>query len=455
MKKNGNIRWPIHKLYKISKLDNLIIPFKALKINFRALSWVFVIVAISANTHVGAQTGGSHDKITPDTAHLKLNDSIARQKDAIDILAYWFHRQRSYEKDTTEKKAGKLFLSVLPGIGYADENGFSVVANVIGAFYTSEGKDANISSVSIAPNITQKNQFICPLVSDVWTKGNKLDFLSDLRYYIYPSVTYGLGGNTTLADADKINYQFIRFYQQVLKELAPDLVGGIGYNLDYHYDIKDNIGGTYEGGGITDFSRYDGGHINPTSSSSGLSVNLLYDTRRNLINPVGGGSYANIFLRQNLTALGSDANYETVLLDFRKYFRFPYNSHNVLAIWNFYWLTIGNNPPYLDLPSTSWDTYSSSCRGYPQDRYRGRNMLYLEAEYRMSLSRNGLFGAVVFSNLQAFSQEWPNNSINTLIPAVGAGFRFKINKLSNTNFCLDYGIGRDGGTVFLNLGELF
>ena len=82
-------------------------------------------------------------------------------------------------------------------------------------------------------------------------------------------------------------------------------------------------------------------------------------------------------------------------------------------------------------------------------------MLYLEAEYRMSLTRNGLLGAVVFSNVQGFSQQWPSNSITTLDPAVGAGLRLKMNKLSNTNLCVDYGWGRDGGNIFLNLGEVF
>jgi len=402
-----------------------------------ALSCLLCFLFICMYGIASAQAYAASDETPPaikiDSTHTKANDSISRQRDINDVFATWFHQQRSYEKDTSAKKAHKLYVSLIPGIGYAEENGFFITAEVIGAFYTSNDKDANISSITVAPDVTQKKQIILPIVTNIWTPGNKLDFQSDIRYYLYPSITYGLGGNTTPADLDPINYQFIRVYQQALKKLAPDLVGGVGYNLDYHYDIQETpTASDVEGGKETDFEKYDGGHVLPTSSSSGLSLNLLYDTRRNLLNPVAGGTYANIFLRQNLTALGSNTNYESALLDFRKYFQFPYGSRNVLAFWNYYWLTFGGPPPYLDLPSTNWDTYATSGRGYIQDRFRGRDMMYLEAEYRMNLSKNGLLGAVVFSNLQAFSQEWPNNSINTLIPAVGAGLRIKMNKLSNT-----------------------
>ncbi len=420
------------------------------------LSALFIFLALISSANAQAENEGTSAPIKKDSTHAVINDSLSRLKDVNDVFAVWFHQQRSYQKDTSAKRAHKLFVSLIPGVGYAEENGFFVTAEVIGAFYTSENKDENISSITIAPDVTQKKQLILPIVTNIWTPGNKIDFQNDIRYYIYPSITYGLGGKTTPADLDPINYQFIRFYQQVLKKLAPDLVGGIGYNLDYHYDITETpTASDVEGGKETDFERYDGGHILPTSSSSGLSLNLLYDTRRNLLNPVAGGTYMNVLIRQNLTMLGSNTNYENVQLDFRKYFQFPYGSRNILAFWNYYWFNFSGQTPYLDMPSTNWDTYSTSGRGYIQDRFRGRDEIYLEAEYRINFMKSGLIGAVVFSNMQAYSQQWPNNAITTLIPAAGAGLRIKINKLSNTNLCVDYGIGRDGGNIFLNLGEIF
>jgi len=68
-------------------------------------------------------------------------------------------------------------------------------------------------------------------------------------------------------------------------------------------------------------------------------------------------------------------------------------------------LRFNGNPPYLDLPSTGWDTYSNTGRGFIQGRYRRKNMVYLEAEYRFKVSKSGLLGGVVFANAQSLT-EW-------------------------------------------------
>ena len=82
-------------------------------------------------------------------------------------------------------------------------------------------------------------------------------------------------------------------------------------------------------------------------------------------------------------------------------------------------------------------------------------MLYFETEYRFGLTANGLLGAVVFTNLQAFS-EWPSNQFETLHPAGGFGLRMKLNKQSDTNIDLDYGFGVDGSHgLTVNVAEVF
>ena len=66
-------------------------------------------------------------------------------------------------------------------------------------------------------------------------------------------------------------------------------------------------------------------------------------------------------------------------------------------------LLFKGNPPYLDLPSTGWDSYNNTGRGYVQGRYRGKDLMYLESEYRFGITRNGLFGGVVFANAETVS----------------------------------------------------
>jgi hypothetical protein len=69
--------------------------------------------------------------------------------------------------------------------------------------------------------------------------------------------------------------------------------------------------------------------------------------------------------------------------------------------------------------------------------------------------RNGLLGGVVFCNAGSVS-ELRNNRFEVIYPGFGIGLRIKFNKFSNTNACLDYGIGTKGSRGFFgNLGEVF
>ncbi len=340
------------------------------------------------------------------------------------------------------------FFAILPGIGYAPQLGFSFDLTTNLSFYIDSGHQANISTITVEPIYTFNHQFFVSMISNIWTKGNKLNLQGDWRFYSYPSQIYGLGGHTTLKNSAGVDYSHARFYQYMLFQLAPDLLFGPGYSLDHYWNIKtDNKGA----GNALDYQSYG---ITPTSVSSGLSLNFLYDTRRNANNP-RPGQFLNIVYRPNVTWMGSNTNWQSLIIDARKYFSFPANSDNILAFWSYDWLTVSGKPPYLDLPSTGWDTYANMGRGYIQGRFRGSNLLYFESEYRFRLSKNGLFGGVVFANIQTVSN-YPSNAFDTYFPAFGAGLRIKANKFSNLNISLDYGIGVGGANgFFFNIGEVF
>jgi hypothetical protein len=152
--------------------------------------------------------------------------------------------------------------------------------------------------------------------------------------------------------------------------------------------------------------------------------------------------------------MGSSGNWQSLQFDLRKYIRVSDSNNNILALWSLLWFTHGN-VPYLDLPGTGLDMFNNSGRGYIQGRFLGRNMLYLESEYRFGITSNGLLGAVVFANAQSVS-EYPSDEFKKIAPALGTGLRIKMNKHSNTNICIDYAVGiNNSNGFFLNLGEIF
>jgi hypothetical protein len=386
-----------------------------------------------------------HDVLTPPPAVSNPDSIMSSQKDVIDIVNFILKRKTTYIPDSLKVKPGKLLFAILPGVGYTLVTGLTFVTSSNVSFYTGKPSTTNLSSVSsISEFSIFDHQILIPLESNIWTKGNKFNLLGDWRYYRYPTYTYGLGGSSSLSKADLIDYSYVRVYQEVLTKIHSNYYAGLGYNLDYHINIKEK--------GVGDFQTYND---NATQTvSSGMLFHLLYDDRKNVNNPLQG-SFGSISYRPNLTYLGSDQNWQELLCEFRKYIKLSPNSDNVLAFWNLDWFTFGGKVPYFDLPSTGWDTYSNFGRGYIQGRLRGSNMLYLEGEYRFGILRNGLIGGVVFANMQSVS-EMQTTDFKTFLPGGGVGLRFKVNKFSDANFCVDYGMGLDGsGGLFFNVCEVF
>ena len=153
--------------------------------------------------------------------------------------------------------------------------------------------------------------------------------------------------------------------------------------------------------------------------------------------------------------MGSDVNWQSLLIDARKYIHFPATSPNTLAFWTYDWFTVSGKPPYLNLANTACDTYLNMGRGYIQARFRGQNLVYFESEYRFKILNNGLIGGVAFLNAQSYTEQ-ESKRFEVVSPGYGVGLRFKFNKFSNTNIALDYGWGSHGSQgIFANLGEVF
>jgi outer membrane protein assembly factor BamA len=225
---------------------------------------------------------------------------------------------------------------------------------------------------------------------------------------------------------------------------------GAGYDYDLHYNIsypEDSVKQSIVPGFI--YLKENGSQ----SISSGPILNFLIDTRNNLVNP-SKGYYLAVDYRINSESLGSTNNWNSVLLDTRKYIRFDQNRQNLLAFWAFYWAVTGGEAPYLDLPSIGWDNYNGSGRGFQQNRYRSDKLVYFETEYRKDISANGLLGFVLFANIHAVS-EYSTNKFLYWHPAAGTGLRLKFNKISKTNIGLDFGASKDYFGVYFSMGEVF
>ncbi|WP_428330113.1 hypothetical protein [Mucilaginibacter sp.] len=372
--------------------------------------------------------------ITPDTV---------KQLDMYDVIAKLFHKKNEQGGDSVGVKP---VFSIVPALGYTLQSKLALTLAGNVAFRLTPG--SKISTITINTAYTQTKQIIIPIQSSIWTNDNEYNFVGDIRYYRYPQSSYGLGSNSNIANEQPMRYSFFRFNETVLKRLLPNLYAGAGYILDDHWHIThkkviDGAPSDYEAYGATRSSR-----------SSGITLNMLFDSRDNSIN-AEKGFYGAVQYRDNEKVLGSNGRWQSLVIDVRKYIRFPEGTDNVLALWSYNWLVLGGRPPYLDLPANTWDPYSGTGRGYIQGRFRGAQMVYAESEYRFNITRNRLLGGVVFVNAESFSAA-PGTALQSVQPAFGPGLRLKLNKVSKTSIAVDYGIGRQGSRgVFINVGEIF
>ncbi|WP_255486616.1 hypothetical protein [Mucilaginibacter sp. SP1R1] len=376
------------------------------------------------------------------------NDTAVAQRDLIDIARSIF-KIKPRKISTTEKK--KIYFSVLP-ISSSDgrSGGRALFTSTTAAFYLGDQATTNLSSFTFTPYFNLKGRYGLPIRSNIWLDNNQWNIVGDTRMLVYPQYTWGLGGNQPEGDKFLVNYKYARFYQTVMKKIEPYLYAGLGYNLDYYLDI-DSDGDN----NLRNFTHYKYGTATDQDVfSSGVTFNLLYDTRRNSINPLPG-AYVNVVYRANSKILGSHTNWQSLYIDLRKYVSLSNSGpKNVLAFWSYYWTSLTPGTPYLNLPSLGWEPYQRSGRGFVQNRYRGQRLAYFETEYRRDITRNGLLGFVLFANVNSVTEANTHDFVYWH-PAGGTGLRFKFNKKSGTNISLDYGVSKNFSSINLNLGETF
>ena len=405
------------------------------------------------------------EAITPST------DTTCIQKDIADVIREALNKPSKVDTGNT----GSIIL--VPIIGSNPATGF--MFGIGGQYAFKLGKaDTRYSMLSGSVQFTTKNQQLYILKNNIYTKNNNIFFTGDWRYQIFSQSTYGLGTNApeggildyqynlggleTSSDSltQPMKFNFLRFYQSASFRLTKTLYAGFGYFLDYYIKIEDEkLRLNPDDSLITShyaYSEYYGFNTDKYYSSA-LNVNLISETRDNMINPYKG-HFLMISWRGSMKWLGNKKDANFFSLEWRSFH--PLSAKNPRHLMAF-WLLGNFSPegvfPYLILPATAYDQRSRSARGYTQGRYRGNNMVYGEAEYRFPISScGGLWGGVLFVNATTATN--PLQSLDlfeSIKPGYGVGFRLMLEKKSRTNLAIDFGFGDKSSGFYLAVSETF
>ena len=320
---------------------------------------------------IGRAAGEVPDTTVPKPSIRKmLRDTIISKNktDLLDLVKIII----GLKKDPFHKKKvseGGPFYNTYALLEYTQVTGFTASATFDLSYRPPKNIDGNKSYIFNNIQYTQYNQVIFVSLSSIYSNNNKWMFPGEVRYFNFPTTTYGLGSSSPASAAVNIDYSHFRLYRSFLRQVVPNTFLGLGYNLDYRWKITD---ADVQKGVSDDFAKYG---YNSTSSSSGPSFSFIYDTRDNN-NQCMQGAYVNFQFVTHLKGLGSNSNWSSLLLEARKFVPLTKRWYAELAFWGYVWLTVDGHPPYLDLPSNGWDAYNNTGREYVAGRYRGLNMLY-------------------------------------------------------------------------------
>ena len=208
---------------------------------------------------------------------------------------------------------------VLPNVSSNPVNGLLLGVAGSTGFYLGPRETTRVSSIGFNAAYTTKNQFLAFAKSNIYTKGDHF-FLAGRLAVLHLQCTHlGFGTNAPdsieaqnsfvwqgaeiedVKDGYKLSYNYLKLHEIMNYEIATYKYIGVGYHLDYFYKIKDKslrfdtipyqLTPHYLYSEVYDFdsSKY---------LLSGLSLNLVYDSRDNLINPFKG-YYINLNYRYN------------------------------------------------------------------------------------------------------------------------------------------------------------
>ncbi|MEO6317017.1 MAG: BamA/TamA family outer membrane protein [Chitinophagaceae bacterium] len=342
------------------------------------------------------------------------------------------------QKDSNAVK--KNHLLVLPVIARSIETSWSF-GTVVSSTYHVSKKDSAIRTSNLQALVlySLKKQFIAAINGTTYFPGEKYILSHQLSYSFFPDKFWGLGPVTPESNAEAYNFRQFYLYLHGQRALAKHLYIGVLYEYQRLIKIE------YIPGGLFDKDAIPGRH---GYQVSGLGTSLTYDTRNDAFAP-DKGVFLQGYFNHFAGVLGSDFNYTNYVIDLRSFIKT--HQHQVLALQLYAGLNNGDVP----LRSLASLGGANSMRGYYDGRYRDKDQVVLQAEYRVRVYKR--IGAVAFGGMGNVSNNCDYLATKALKYSYGGGVRIALTKSEKLNLRLDYGVSRNGKSsgFYFQLGEAF
>lgn len=329
-------------------------------------------------------------------------------------------------------------LVVVPFVFYTPETAW---AGGLPLIYYYRGRDAAADSRPNSLNLlmfqTELSQSVIQLTTENYARAGLYRINGGLYYSNYPNKFYGIGNDTRLSDEEGYTSEYSKAELRLLRRLYRFFYAGLQGEYERNRVLEPQEGGILESGGLIG----SGGGL-----FAGGGLLAQWDSRDSIFFPAEG-SFHQISAKKYARIAGGDFDFETYTVDIRKYVRL-YHSH-VLALQG-YGEFLAGDAPFNRLAKIGGPTL---MRGYFQGRFRDKNLLALQAEYRMTLWRRlGLAGVLSAGEVAG---QFGDFSIDGIKRSYGAGLRYLLDPKEKINLRLDAGWGEGDSGVYLVFLEAF
>ncbi|MCH1575902.1 MAG: outer membrane protein assembly factor [Flavobacteriales bacterium] len=329
-----------------------------------------------------------------------------------------------------------------PTLAFSPETNWEVGVSSLYVYSANRNVDNRLSELKAFTFYTLENQYGLWLDHALYTDENKWFFYGRARYQRFPLFFYGVGRDSPAEVQSVIDGEYMLFRERALRETLPSLY--VGLELDFQRLSRVQYARTHSdpGQGVPSIGAEG-------SRNLGVGIGVLYDNIHNAMNPREGLYSEWAFLSYG-SGTGSDFDFTSYISDSRVYL--PVKENTVFAAQLYGQFTRGQAPFNM----LSLMGGESLMRGYYLGRYRDKNLIAGQVEYRiLPFSFSKRIGASVFMAAGQVYGEDRSFQWQQFLPTGGAGLRILIFPDKDIYTRIDVAFTSEGSGVYFHIGEAF
>jgi hypothetical protein len=347
---------------------------------------------------------------------------------------YW----NTLVNDTTETSRPKFL--IYPTLAYAPETSWEIGLSSLYVYYAQRDTTNRLSEINGFTFYTIENQYGLWFDHALYSHQDKWIFPGRLRFQSFPLLYFGIGPDSPSDHIAQVDNTLVQIRERALRRVYPNLYLG----LEVDFQSLSAVDFMPAGNDALELPLGSNG-----STNLAFGLGLVYDKRHNVLN-VREGIFSELaFLRYDNT-WGSDFSWSSIISDNRFYKSI--NSRDVLAAQLLGQFNTGA-VPFNQLALMGGESIN---RGYYYGRYRDKNQLAAQLEYRMlPFSFAKRWGAAVFGSTGTVFDQMTNLSFSDFMWSGGGGIRFLIFPKKDIFTRLDVAFTREGPGLYIFIGEAF